>query len=74
MSFAWILAVIFVAGVASGFERPAVSAFEAQIIPREYAVKGVSYVSSVSELGMILGPALGGISAAVLGVAGTYGS
>ncbi len=73
VTFAWILAVIFAAGVASGFERPAVSAFEAQIIPREYAVKGVSYTSSVSELGMILGPTLGGISAAVLGVAGTYG-
>jgi len=70
----WILAVVFIAGVASGFERPAITAFEAQIIPREYAVKGVSYVSSVSELGMILGPTVGGILAAVIGVAWTYGA
>ncbi len=68
-----ILAVIFVTGIASGFERPAHTAFEAQVIPREQAVQGVSYQSSVSQAGGILGPALGGIAIAVLGVAATYG-
>jgi MFS family permease len=72
VTFLWILAVVFIAGVASGFERPAITAFEAQIIPREYAVKGVSYVASASELGMILGPTVGGILAAVIGLAWTY--
>ena len=66
--------VIFVAGTASGFERPALSAFEAQIIPREDAARGVSYVSSVEPVGSIVGPAMGGIAAAVVGVAWTYGS
>ena len=37
-----ILAVIFLTGVASGFERPALVAFEAQVIPRDQAARGVS--------------------------------
>ena len=72
LTLAPILAVIFVTGIASGFERPALSAFEAQVIPREQAVQGVSYQASVSETGYILGPALGGIAIALLGVATTY--
>jgi MFS family permease len=67
-----ILGVIFVAGFARGFERPALSAFEAQVIPRAEAVRGASYVSSSSEFGSIAGPALGGIAAAVVGLAATY--
>ena len=67
-----ILVVIFLIGVASGFERPALTAFEAQVIPREQAVQGVSYQSTVSQTGGILGPVLGGIAVAVVGVAGTY--
>ena len=47
-----ILAVIFVTGIASGFERPALSAFEAQVIPRSQAVRGVSFSSSVSQTGV----------------------
>ena len=67
-----ILGVIFVAGFARGFERPALSAFEAQVIPRADAVRGASYVSSSSEFGSIVGPAFGGIAAAVVGLAATY--
>ena len=68
-----ILAVIFVTGLASGFERPALTAFEAQVIPLEQAVQGVSYQSSVSLTGSILGPVVGGIAVAIIGIAGTYG-
>lgn len=67
-----ILAVIFVTGIASGFERPALSAFEAQVIPRSQAVRGVSFSSSVSQAGAIVGPALGGIAIAVIGLPATY--
>jgi MFS family permease len=67
-----ILVVIFVTGIASGFERPALSAFEAQIIPRSQAVRGVSFSSSVSETGFIVGPAMGGIAIAVIGLPATY--
>ena len=67
-----ILAVIFVTGIASGFERPALSAFEAQVIPRSQAVRGVSFSSSVSQTGAIVGPALGGIAIAVIDLPATY--
>ena len=67
-----ILAVIFVTGIASGFERPALAAFEAQVIPREQALRGQSLASSFSQAGSILGPAVGGISVAVVNLAPTY--
>ncbi len=67
-----ILAVIFVTGISSGFSRPALSAFEAQVIPLEFAATGASWSSSVSQVGAIAGPALGGIAAAVVGVGDTY--
>src|SRR4029079_3436670 len=52
-------AVIFVTGIASGFERPALTALEAQVVPREQAARGVSTLSSVSQAGAIPGPAAG---------------
>jgi len=67
-----ILAVIATTGVASGFERPALSAFAAQIIPRAETVRGASYSSSVFQVGNILGPAVGGIAIAIVGIATTY--
>lgn len=67
-----ILLVVFATGVASGFERPALSAFEAQVIPLDEAARGVSWTSSLSQTGGIVGPAAGGIAVALLGVAATY--
>jgi len=67
-----ILAVIAASGVASGFERPALSAFAAQIIPRAQTVRGASYSSSVFQTGNIIGPAIGGVAIAILGAANTY--
>ena len=67
-----ILGVIFVTGVASGFERPAHTALEAQVIPRSEAARGISVLSSVSLGGAIAGPAVGGIAIAVVGVTATY--
>ena len=69
-----ILAVVFATGIASGFERPALSALEAQVIPIEQAARGVSWVSSVSLVGSIVGPAVGGLAIALVGVAATYGA
>jgi MFS family permease len=67
-----ILAVIFATGIASGFERPALTALEAQVVPRDQAARGVSTLSSVSQGGAILGPAAGGIAIALIGVPATY--
>ncbi len=67
-----ILAVVFAVGIASGFERPALTAFEAQVIPLDRAARGVSWTSSMSQIGSIAGPALGGLAVAVLDVPATY--
>jgi MFS family permease len=67
-----ILAVIFATGIASGFERPAQTALEAQVVPRDEAARGISLLSSVSLGGSIAGPAIGGIAIAIVGVATTY--
>ncbi|HUQ78365.1 MAG TPA: MFS transporter [Patescibacteria group bacterium] len=67
-----ILAVIFVTGLASGFERPAQTALEAQVVPRRLAARGISLLSSMSLGGSIAGPAIGGIAIAIVGVAATY--
>ena len=67
-----ILAVIFASGVAIGFLRPALSAFEAQVIPLEFAATGASWVSSIWQTGAIIGPVLGGIAYARVGVTWTY--
>ena len=67
-----ILAVMFAVGVAAGFERPAFSAFEAQVIPLRHASTGASYMGSFWTGAGIVGPAAGGLAVAVLGVATTY--
>jgi MFS family permease len=67
-----IFGVIFLTGVAGGFERPALSAFEAQIIPIEQAAVGTSSASTLSQAGSIIGPAAGGIAYALIGPAATY--
>ncbi len=67
-----ILAVVFGIGVAAGFERPAFSAFEAQVIPLEHASTGASYQGTVWTTGGILGPAFGGIAVAIVGLSATY--
>jgi MFS family permease len=72
LSLIGILAVIFATGIASGFERPALTALEAQVVPREDAARGISILSSVSLSGGIVGPAVGGIAIALVGIAATY--
>jgi MFS family permease len=67
-----ILILIFASGVAGGFSRPAMSAFEQQVIPLEHAATGQSWASSVWQAGAILGPALGGLVYAQSGVSMTY--
>jgi MFS family permease len=67
-----ILAIIFLGGVASGFERPAQTALEAGVIPREEAARGISILGGVSEAASIVGPALAGIAIAIVGLAATY--
>jgi MFS family permease len=67
-----ILAVVFLTGVASGFERPALTAFEAQVIPLSRAAQGAAWVSSTWTAGGLIGPVVGGVAVAIVGVSATY--
>jgi MFS family permease len=67
-----LYAVVFVAGTARGFADPASSAFEAQVVPRELYVNASTWGGSVWEVTAIVGPALGGVFYAWLGVSNTY--
>ena len=67
-----ILTVVFLTGVASGFERPALTAFEAQVIPLDHAAEGASWVSTMWTAGGLIGPALGGLAVAIVGIPATY--
>jgi MFS family permease len=71
-SFAGILAVVFAVGVAAGFERPALVAFETQVIPIEHATRGASLSGGAWTAAAIIGPAAGGISIAFIGIPATY--
>ena len=67
-----ILAVVFLIGVAAGFERPALTAFETQVIPVEHAARGASWTGSVWTAAAIVGPAAGGLAIAFIGIPATY--
>ncbi len=69
---AGIFAVIFVTGIASGFQRPAFTAFEAQVIPAEHMTRGASLSSGTGQIGGIIGPAVGGLIYALFGASTTY--
>lgn len=64
--------IIFLAGVARGFADPALSAFEAQVVPRELTVNAGAWLSSMWQSCAIIGPALAGMMYAFAGVATTY--
>ena len=72
ISFAGILLVVFLIGVASGFERPALVAFEAQVIPIEHASRGASLTGATWTAAAIVGPAVGGLAIAAIGIPATY--
>ncbi|MDL1896098.1 MFS transporter [Anaerolineae bacterium CFX7] len=72
LGVAALYAVVFIAGIARGFADPALSAFEAQVIPRELYVNAATWSGSVGQATAILGPALGGFVYAWLGATNTY--
>jgi MFS family permease len=67
-----LYAIVFTVGIARGFAEPAMSAFEAQVVPRELYVNAAALQSSVWQGCAIVGPALGGIAYGQLGAALTY--
>ncbi|HZQ06346.1 MAG TPA: MFS transporter [Anaerolineae bacterium] len=67
-----LYAVGFIAGMARGLADPALSAFEAQVVPRELYVNASTWSGSIGEMTAIVGPAIGGFSYALFGVVNTY--
>ncbi|MEZ4657643.1 MAG: MFS transporter [Caldilineaceae bacterium] len=68
-----IYSVVAVFGFATGFFRPASSAFEQQVIPMRQAARGASLTASMWLAGGIAGGPLAGFSIDLLGIATTYG-
>jgi len=74
LSLAALYVVVFFAGIARGFAEPAISAWEAQIIPPALMMKAAAVFSGTWLCCAIAGPVLGGASLAALGPALTFGS
>lgn len=72
MGLVALYTVVFVAGMARGFGDPAVSAFEAQVIPRELYVNAATWTGSIGQTTAIVGPALGGVVIAFFGITAAY--
>jgi MFS family permease len=72
VGLAGILGVVFLIGVAAGFERPALTAFETQVIPIQQATRGASWTGAAWTGANVVGPALGGLAIAFIGIPATY--
>jgi MFS family permease len=67
-----IYAVIVVLGVCRSFLQPARAALNAELLPPTLYAKAVSLRTSLFQLGMVSGPAGGGLLYAAIGPAGAY--
>jgi MFS family permease len=67
-----IYAVIVVLGVCRSFLQPARAALNAELLPPTLYAKAVSLRTSLFQLGMVSGPAGGGLLYAAVGPAGAY--
>jgi len=67
-----IYGVIVVLGVCRSFLQPARAALNAELLPPSLYAKAVSLRTSLFQLGMVSGPAGGGILYAAVGPAGAY--
>ncbi|MFL4980477.1 MAG: MFS transporter, partial [Xanthobacteraceae bacterium] len=61
----WILAIVFVVGVGRAFESPTVTALLPALVPAPLLPRAVAAASAVTQTGMIVGPAIGGVLYAV---------
>lgn len=66
-------AVLTVCGVARSFLQVSRSALVAEIVPREHFPNAATWRSSTWQLGTVVGPALGGLLVAAVGVRGALG-
>lgn len=69
----WIYASIAFTGLARAFISPSYSALMAIILPREAYVRAAGVSTSMFQVGLIAGPALGGLLVGFAGKTMTYG-
>lgn len=67
-----LYAAMFIVGVARSFTGPAISALEAQVVPRELIVASSTWFSATWLAASILGPVWGGFALAHLGAITTF--
>jgi MFS family permease len=60
-----ILAIVFVVGIGRTFESPTVTALLPALVPAPLLSRAVAAASAVTQTGMIVGPAIGGVLYAV---------
>jgi MFS family permease len=68
-----IYGLIVLMGVAGSFEGPARAAILPAIVRPETFANAVSVTSTLQSFAFVVGPALGGVLIAVVGIAGSYG-
>jgi MFS family permease len=61
----WILAIVFVVGAGRAFEQPTIVALLPALVPAPLLPRAVAAASAVTQTGMIVGPAVGGVLYAV---------
>lgn len=67
-----IYAVIFISGIARGFMSPASFGLSSQIVPRELYQYSSLWSSTAFQIGLVAGPALGGLIYGFVGATATY--
>lgn len=66
--------VIFLIGIGRGFLAPAITAFFAQIVPRNLFANGITWISNTWQVAAISGPAIGGLIYGFAGISWAYGT
>ncbi len=64
--------IIGLTGIARGFAGPAISAFWAQLVPRELYSNASGWNSTIWQVGAVSGPAIGGLIFGFLGATNAY--
>lgn len=67
-----IYGIIFLSGIGRGFLSPANFAFLAQLIPKELFPKAISWSTTNWQIGVVAGPAIGGLLYGYFGVVTSY--
>ena len=70
----WLYGAVAFGGIARAFITPSYSALFALILPRNVYARAAGIGTSVFQLGLVLGPALGGLLIAWAGKTATYGT